>query len=132
DGVAYPTIQEDVRTLLHYAGETNTQLIAYGGGTSVAGHVNVLSSLAPVLTVDLSRLSSFHYLDETSNLATFGAGITGAHLEANLRAHGYTLGHFPQSFDYSTLGGWIATRSKGQQSLYYGGIERLFAGGILE
>jgi len=68
-------------------------------------------------------------LDESSRLATFEAGASGPHLEAQLRARGFTLGHFPQSFEYSTLGGWIATRSSGQQSLYYGRIEDLFAGG---
>ena len=72
------------------------------------------------------------HLDATSLLATFGAGIPGPDLEAHLRAHGFTLGHYPQSFEYSTLGGWIATRSSGQQSLRYGRIEKLFAGGVME
>ena len=71
-------------------------------------------------------------LDCEAHLATFGAGVSGPDLEAQLRAHGYTLGHFPQSFEYSTLGGWIVTRSCGQQSLRYGRIEQLFAGGRLE
>jgi alkyldihydroxyacetonephosphate synthase len=71
-------------------------------------------------------------LDCESQLATFGAGVAGPDLEAQLRAQGYTLGHFPQSFEYSTLGGWIATRSSGQQSLRYGRIEQLFAGGRVE
>src|SRR2546429_6883155 len=88
--------------------------------------------IPPSLTVDVSRLSRLLMLDETNYLATFGAGITGLDLEAQLRAHGYTLGHFPQSFEYSTLGGWIATRSSGQQSLGYGRIEQLFAGGHVE
>jgi len=69
------------------------------------------------------------HLDEESYLATFDVGVTGPHLEAQLRARGFTMGHFPQSFEYSTLGGWIATRSSGQQSLYYGRIEEMFAGG---
>ncbi len=77
-------------------------------------------------------MSRMARLDETSGLATFGAGVAGPYLEAQLRAHGYTLGHYPQSFDYSTLGGWVATRSSGQQSAYYGRIERLFAGGRME
>ena len=98
----------------------------------MAGHVNPLGSEAPVVTVDLSRLSRLVSFDETSRLATFGAGVKGPDLEAELRAHGFTLGHFPQSFELSTLGGWIATRSSGQQSLGYGRIERLFAGGRVE
>jgi alkyldihydroxyacetonephosphate synthase len=132
EGVAYPESCHDVKQLIRYAQATGVHLIPYGGGTSVVGHINVLSPSVPVLTVDLSRLNTLQMLDETSDLATFGTGISGAHLEASLRARGYTLGHFPQSFEYSTLGGWIATRSRGQQSVYYGGIERLFAGGRLE
>ena len=129
DGVAFPESEEDVRALLDVAVETGARLIPYGGGTSVVGHVNPLPGDRPVLTVDLARLSGLSALDEVSNLATFGAGARGPDLEAQLRAHGRTLGHFPQSFEYSTLGGWIATRSTGQQSLGYGRIEHLFAGG---
>jgi alkyldihydroxyacetonephosphate synthase len=132
DGVSFPRTGEEVRELLRYAGRTGARIIPYGGGTSVTGHVNVLTSSAPVLTVDMGRLNGLHHLDDRSNVAVFGPGASGARIEAGLRAHGYTLGHFPQSFEYSTLGGWIATRSKGQQSLYYGGIERLFAGGTVE
>jgi alkyldihydroxyacetonephosphate synthase len=68
-------------------------------------------------------------LDERSGLATFGAGTVGPDLEAALAPHGLTLGHFPQSFERSTLGGWVATRSAGQQSRAFGRIEALFAGG---
>lgn len=132
DAVSYPTTFNQVQQLMRYADEVGANLIPYGGGTSVVGHINIQPKLVPNLTVNLGRMSNLIALDEVSDLATFGAGITGADLEAKLRAYGYTLGHFPQSFEYSTLGGWIATRSKGQQSIYYGGIERLFAGGRLE
>jgi alkyldihydroxyacetonephosphate synthase len=132
DGVAYPTTDAEVRELIHYAGHAGARLIPYGGGTSVVGHINALPGDAPILTVDLSRLNRLRRWDETSQLATFGAGIIGPDLEAQLRARGCTLGHFPQSFELSTLGGWIVTRSSGQQSLGYGRIERLFAGGLLE
>ncbi|MBM4458430.1 MAG: FAD-binding oxidoreductase [Chloroflexi bacterium] len=132
DGVAYPADEAEVRELLRYAAAVGACLIPYGGGTSVVGHVNPLPGAAPVLTVDLGRLNRLLRFDETSGLATFGAGIRGPDLEVQLRSRGFTLGHFPQSFEYSTLGGWIATRSCGQQSLAYGRIERLFAGGRLE
>ena len=132
DGVAYPESQSEVRDLIQYARTTGARMIPYGGGTSVVGHINPLPGDQPVLTVDLSRMSRLYSIDETNQLATFGAGVTGPHLEAQLRAYGYTLGHFPQSFEYSTLGGWIATRSSGQQSLGYGRIEQLFAGGRVE
>ena len=132
DGVAYPQDAAQVRELLALAYQQQINLIPYGGGTSVTGHINPLPSDQPVLTVDLSRLNSLLHIDPTSLLATFGAGIAGPDVEARLRAHGFTLGHYPQSFEYSTLGGWIATRSSGQQSLRYGRIEKLFAGGKIE
>ena len=132
DGVAYPISDTEVRALVTYARKVGAVIIPYGGGSSVVGHINALPGDLPILTVDLSRLNRLRRFDEASLLATFGAGITGPDLEAQLRARGCTLGHFPQSFEYSTLGGWIVTRSSGQQSLGYGRIERLFAGGCLE
>ncbi len=132
DGVAYPTSDDEVRGLLAYARQAGVKLIPYGGGTSVVGHVNPLSDGAPVLTMDLSRLNRLLALDETSHLATFEAGVVGPEIEKQLNARGFTLGHFPQSFELSTLGGWIVTRSSGQQSFHYGRIENLFAGGHAE
>jgi alkyldihydroxyacetonephosphate synthase len=82
--------------------------------------------------MNLGRMTRLLHLDKRSQLATLQAGVAGPMLEAQLRAQGYTLGHFPQSFEYSTLGGWVVTRSSGQQSLRYGRIEQLFAGGRLE
>ncbi len=131
DGVAHPSSGEDVAELIAYAQQTNTALIPYGGGTSVVGHINPAPDDRPVLTVNMRHMNQLHLFDEISHLATFGAGISGPELEARLRALGYTLGHFPQSFELSTLGGWVATRSSGQQSLGYGRIEELFAGGTV-
>ena len=132
DGVAFPESGDEVRELLDYARGCAAAVIAYGGGTSVAGQLTALTGDQPVLTINLSRLTQFIELDREAQLARFGAGVAGPDLEAQLRAQGYTLGHFPQSFEYSTLGGWIATRSCGQQSLRYGRIEQLFAGGKIE
>ena len=132
DGVAHPSSDEDVRGLLRWAAETGTALIAYGGGTSVAGHVTRPTDSGPTVTVAMDRLGTVLDIDPTTGLATFGAGIAGPALEAALEGHGATLGHFPQSFELSTLGGWIATRSSGQQSRGYGRIEDLFAGGHVE
>jgi alkyldihydroxyacetonephosphate synthase len=131
DGVARPSNPQQVQQLIDYARDAGVRLIPYGGGTSVVGHINPLPGDAPVLTVNLRRLNSLLAFDETSQLATFGAGISGPELEAQLRARGLTLGHFPQSFELSTLGGWIVTRSSGQQSLRYGRIQNLFAGGTV-
>jgi alkyldihydroxyacetonephosphate synthase len=98
----------------------------------VVGHINPLPGDQPVLTIDMSHMNRLVEIDENSELAKFDAGIAGPDIEVHLNARGYTLGHFPQSFEYSTLGGWIASRSSGQQSLGYGRIERLFAGGRME
>ncbi len=132
DGVAYPESEEDVRTLLTYARQAGVIVIPYGGGTSVVGHLSVPLQDRPVLSVDMSRMKALLELDDTSRLATFQAGVRGPDLEAALNARNYTLGHYPQSFEYSTLGGWVAARSAGQYSLRYGKIERLFAGGRVE
>jgi alkyldihydroxyacetonephosphate synthase len=133
DGVAFPESAEQVRELLQYAKRCGASVIPVGGATSVVGHLTAPEGGAqPVLHINLSRLSALINLDREAQLATFGAGVLGPDLEAQLRAHGYTLGHFPQSFEYSTLGGWVVTRSSGQQSLRYGRIEQLFAGGSVE
>jgi alkyldihydroxyacetonephosphate synthase len=129
DGVALPSSEAEVTAILAFAKETGTWVIPYGGGTSVVGHINPPPLDHPFLTVSLERMRRMSKLDEASRIAAFEAGVTGPHLEAQLRARGYTLGHFPQSFEFSALGGWVATRSSGQQSLYYGRIEDLFAGG---
>lgn len=130
DGVAHPTSSDDVRDLLRFAGETGAAVIPYGGGTSVVGHLSV--ERRPVISVDLSRMNRLLELDEESLLATFQAGARGPDIEATLGKRGYTLGHYPQSFEYSSLGGWVVTRSVGQYSLHYGRIEELFAGGRVE
>jgi alkyldihydroxyacetonephosphate synthase len=131
DGVAYPENDSEVAALIQFAGECGARLIPYGGGTSVVGHINPLAGEQPVLTVNMRRMNRLRDFNKQDLLATFGAGVSGPELEAQLRARGCTLGHYPQSFEYSTLGGWIATRSKGQQALLYGPIEDLYAGGLL-
>ena len=128
DAVARPADAAELRALLSAAGRHGLVLVPRGGGTSVTGGVNVPHRGAPAVTVDLARLSGLEELDETSGLATFGAGTTGPGIEAALGERGFTLGHFPQSWELSTLGGWIATRSAGQESLGYGRIEALVAG----
>ncbi len=132
DGVATPETGDDVREILGFAQDIGCSLIPYGGGTSVVGHINPLPGDRPSLTVDMRHMNQLLNLDEESRLATFSAGVTGPEIEAQLKPHGYTLGHFPQSWELSTLGGWIATRSSGQQSYRYGRIEDLFAGGTME
>ncbi|TFH33010.1 MAG: FAD-binding oxidoreductase, partial [Anaerolineales bacterium] len=132
DGVAFPETGEQVRLYLNLAAKKGFRVIPYGGGTSVVGHINPIEGEAPILTLDLGHMDQLQELDEFSRLARFQAGVAGPALEHQLKERGFTLGHFPQSWEYSTLGGWIATRSTGQQSYHYGRIEELFAGGTLE
>ncbi|GIC76316.1 FAD-binding oxidoreductase [Moritella sp. F3] len=129
DGVSFPENNDDLIELLSFCQQQHILVIPYGGGTSVAGHINPFASQQAILTVDMGRMNRLIALDTDSQLATFGAGTPGPQVESQLRAQGYTLGHFPQSFELSTIGGWVVTRSSGQQSLRYGRIEELFAGG---
>lgn len=132
DGVAYPTSDEEVRQLIQYAEQNQIKLIPYGGGSSVVGHLTPTKSGFPTLSVDLAKMNRMINFDPINQEATFGAGVTGPDLEAHLEQQGYLLGHFPQSWEYSTLGGWIVTRSVGQQSYHYGRIEPLFVSGHME
>lgn len=132
DGVAFPSNSGEVSLLLNFATQTGACLIPYGGGTSVVGHLTIMLGGPPVVTVALERLNRFLKADPKGGLARFQAGVNGPQLEAALNPLGLTLGHYPQSFEYSTLGGWVATRSSGQFSLAYGRIEGLFTGGEIE
>jgi alkyldihydroxyacetonephosphate synthase len=131
DGVAFPAHAGEVRALLDWARTQGVQVLPSGGSTSVCGHLTPAGD-KPVLTLNLGRMMRLLDLDPVSQLARFEAGVGGPDLEAQLRAHGFTLGHFPQSFELSTLGGWVVTRSSGQQSARYGRIEQLFAGGTVQ
>ncbi len=132
DGVAQPESSAQVQELLSWATDKGVLVIPYGGGTSVAGHINPQGGDKPVLTLSLARMDRLLDLDTQSQIATFGAGTPGPVLEQQLNEKGYTLGHFPQSWELSTVGGWVASRSSGQQSMRYGRIEQMFAGGRVE
>jgi len=132
DGVAFPETSEDVQEILLFANEHNLIVIPYGGGTSVCGHITPEIGDRPVITVAMTRMNKLMDFDKESQIATFGAGTLGPDVEAQLAKEGYTLGHYPQSWELSTIGGWVASRSSGQQSLRYGRIEKMFAGGRIE
>ncbi len=132
DGVAFPESKEQIRILLKLGAEHDWTLIPYGGGTSVAGHVTPEIQEKPILTISLARMNELLEIDKVSQIATFGPGASGPEVESQLSAYGFVLGHYPQSFELSTIGGWVATRSSGQQSWRYGRIEQLFAGCTLE
>ncbi len=128
DLVLFPEGDEDIRRLLEFCSEKEVRVIPFGGGTSVVGGVEVVDASRPHITIDLRRMRRVLAVDEMSLLATAQAGIRGPLLEEELGAHGLTVGHFPQSFEFSTLGGWIASRSSGALSNRYGKIEDLVAG----
>lgn len=126
DVVAYPRSDADVHALLDWAGNVGAAIIPFGGGSSVVGGVEHRHDHArynAALTVDLSRMGRVLEIDRTSRAARIEAGAFGPALEAQLKPHGLTLRHFPQSFEYSTLGGWIATRSGGHFATLYTHID---------
>ncbi|MEK6228558.1 MAG: FAD-binding oxidoreductase [Actinomycetota bacterium] len=123
DVVVRPGDEDEVAAVLRAALDADAVLIPFGGGTSISGSLEASAEeRRTVVSLDLSRLSRVLAVDEASRLARIQAGAFGPDLERQLNAQGWTLGHFPDSFTHSTLGGWIATRSSGMQSDLYGDI----------
>ncbi len=113
DLVAFPRDESEIETVLSWAEAEGAAVVPFGGGTSVVGGVEPRLGERPVVTMDLRRLDRVLEVDPESLAARIQAGATGPRLEDQLREHGLTLRHFPQSFEYATLGGWIATRAGG-------------------
>ncbi|SDR16752.1 FAD-binding oxidoreductase [Actinopolyspora saharensis] len=121
DAVVFPGEHAEVENVLRCCSRHGIAVTAFGGGTSVVGGVEPLrGGFAAVVTLDLARLDGLLRLDTESGTATLQAGLRGPEAEELLGAHGYSLGHFPQSFEYATIGGFAATRSSGQASAGYG------------
>ncbi len=126
DAVVSPADHAQVCAVLALCGEQGIAAVPFGGGTSVVGGVDPMGGVhRAVIALDLSRTAALIDLDETSLLATLGAGTTGPQAEAMLGERGYTIGHFPQSFAYASIGGYAATRSSGQASRGYGRFDDL-------
>ena len=125
DVVARPRDETDIVDLLDWCAGANAAAIPYGAGSSVVGGVecDVDSAFAGAVSIDLSSLDRVLEVDSVSRAARIQAGARGPVLEDQLRPHGYTLRHFPQSFEFSTLGGWIATRSGGHYASLYTHID---------
>jgi len=122
DAVLYPRAAEEVMSLLAVANDSGIAVVPYGGGTSVVGGVSAdAKDFDAVVTLDLSGMDHIADIDPNAGRAHAEAGIYGGALERALQAKGVTLGHYPQSFEFSTLGGWIAHRGSGQMSNRYGG-----------
>ncbi len=113
DLVASPRDESEIEAVLGWAEAEGAAVVPFGGGTSVVGGVEPRVGERPVVSLDLRRLDRVLEVDATSSAARIQAGATGPGLEEQLKEHGLTLRHFPQSFEYSTLGGWIATRAGG-------------------
>ena len=113
DVVAFPRNEHEVERVMHWCWGEGYAVIPYGGGSSTVGGIEPPGDFDGVVTIDLRALNQVLEIDELSRSALIQAGVYGPALEDQLRPHGFTLRHFPQSFEFSTLGGWIATRSGG-------------------
>ncbi len=126
DLVLSPGSHEEVQTVLQRCSARHVAVVPFGGGTSVVGGlVPDAAGFAGVVALDLRRLDALLELDEVSRLAVLEPGLRGPQAEALLTPRGYTIGHFPQSFEYATLGGFAAARSSGQASAGYGRFDEL-------
>ena len=123
DLVLYPENESDVLRTLRAAARHDVVIIPFGGGSNIAGCLERSESRRMVVSLDMRRMRRVLEVDTESFTARIEAGAFGPDLEEQLNAYGLTLGHFPDSFLHSTLGGWIATRSAGMQSDKYGKIE---------
>jgi alkyldihydroxyacetonephosphate synthase len=125
DLVAFPRDESEIEVVLDWAEAEGAAVVPFGGGTSVVGGVEARLGDRPVVSLDLKRLDRVLEVDAESLAARIQAGALGPGLEDQLREHGLTLRHFPQSFEYSTLGGWIATRAGGHFATLYTHIDDL-------
>ncbi|MGN6257544.1 MAG: FAD-binding oxidoreductase [Solirubrobacterales bacterium] len=125
DLVAFPRDESEIEAVLSWAEAEGAAVIPFGGGTSVVGGVEPRVGERPVVSLDLRRLDRVLEVDPGSLAARIQAGATGPGLENQMREHGLTLRHFPQSFEYSTLGGWVATRAGGHFATFETHIDDL-------
>lgn len=129
DAVVVPGSHEEVAEVLRLCSRERIAVVPFGGGTSVVGGLAaVREGFAGVVALDLRRLDRLRSVDVESMVATFEAGVRAPDAERLLAGHGLTLGHFPQSFEYATLGGFAAARSSGQASAGYGRFDDMVVG----
>jgi alkyldihydroxyacetonephosphate synthase len=126
DVVVRPADEHELTAVVRAAIDADAVVIPFGGGTNIAGSLEApADEERNIVSVDLGRMDRVLAIDDASRLARVQPGVFGPHLEQQLNARGWTVGHFPDSFTYSTLGGWIATRSSGMQSDKYGDVADL-------
>jgi alkyldihydroxyacetonephosphate synthase len=129
DAVLLPHTEDEIAAILRHCSDHGIAIVPFGGGTSVVGGLDpVRGDFGAVVSLDLRRLTKLHSLDEVSGEAELGAGLTGPEAERLLGERGYSLGHFPQSFQFATIGGFAATRSSGQDSAGYGRFNDMVRG----
>ena len=124
DAVAFPRAEGDVVALLDWAGSAGIAVVPYGGGSSVVGGVEYRGD-GPVISLDLTALDRVLEVDRVSRAARIQGGALGPVLDDQLRPHDLTLRHFPQSFEFSTLGGWLATRAGGHYATLHTHVDDL-------
>ena len=125
DAVAHPRSEDELEATLAWCNERGHTAVPYGGGTSVVWGVNIPDRCDGAVSIDLDHLSDVIEIDDVSRAGHFRAGILGPDLEAHLKPMGLTLRHFPQSFPWSTVGGWIATRAGGHYATNHTHIDDL-------
>lgn len=129
DAVLLPADEDQIAAVLAHCSARRIAVVPFGGGTSVVGGLDpIRGNHTAVVSLDLRRLDALHWLDEVSGEAELGAGVTGPQAERLLGARGFSLGHFPQSFCFATIGGFAATRSSGQDSAGYGRFDDMVRG----
>ena len=129
DAVLLPGTDDEVAAILRYCSQHGIAVVPFGGGTSVVGGLDpIRGEFDAVVSLDLRRFDQLLAFDEVSGEAEFGAGVTGPQAEQLLGEHGFSLGHFPQSFEFASLGGYAATRSSGQDSAGYGRFDDMIRG----
>ncbi|GAB3708409.1 FAD-binding oxidoreductase [Mariniluteicoccus flavus] len=129
DVVVYPADEEEVRKVVDLVVAADAVLIPFGGGSNIVGSLEPLAGeTRQIVSLDLGRMNRVIEIDDEAQLARVEAGALGPALEEQLNRRGWTIGHFPDSFTHSTLGGWVATRSSGMQSDKYGDIADITRG----
>jgi alkyldihydroxyacetonephosphate synthase len=128
-GAEHEDAEDQVAAILRYCSQHGIAVVPFGGGTSVVGGLDpIRGEFSAVVSLDLRRFDQLLAFDAVSGEAEFGAGVTGPQAEQLLGEHGFSLGHFPQSFEFASLGGYAATRSSGQNSAGYGRFDDMIRG----